>query len=346
MGILVKKSAKKALAGKSLAGSYAVVALCIVLVLVNIFFFIFFARLLSPLAILLSNVITLLITSLSFRPVSSLIQNALVDKEKELVEKAEQEKLIEEKINALESRNLELEGKLDTRSQTAATPQDVNFTFKLEQMEFAKKGYVVREEPVEPLLANGEFAEKIPGRGLGDKVMEKLGLKEPGVRKILYIKKFYYKASIGIDFSRIKFAFDGGDILFSGVKFSRLHDITSELERDAADIDHVWVISEADGGRATILQGAEYDALKDSYARIREADTAEALEQELESLCGQYTAAFRAGICERYERVRFVDAIDDDKTWYALQEAGRNIRVREVASGMLMLSDVLGRLPE
>ena len=314
MGILVKKSAKKALAGKSLAGSYAVVALCIVLVLVNIFFFIFFARLLSPLAILLSNVITLLITSLSFRPVSSLIQNALVDKEKELVEKAEQEKLIAEKINALESRNLELEGKLDTRSQTAATPQDVNFTFKLEQMEFAKKGYVVREEPVEPLLANGEFAEKIPGRGLGDKVMEKLGLKEPGVRKILYIKKFYYKASIGIDFSRIKFAFDGGDILFSGVKFSRLHDITSELERDAAD--------------------------------IREADPAEALEQELESLCGQYTAAFRAGICERYERVRFVDAIDDDKTWYALQEAGRNIRVREVASGMLMLSDVLGRLPE
>ena len=341
MGLLVKKKAREALAGKSLAGSYAAVALCIVLVLVNIFFFIFFARLLSPLAILLSNIITLLITSLSFRPVSSLIQNALVDKEKELVEKAEQEKLREEKINALESRNLELEGKLDTRIQTAAAPQDVNFTLKLEQMEFSKTGYVVREEPIEPLLASEEFSEKIPDKGLADKVMEKLKLKEPGVRKILYIKKFYYKASIGIDFSRIKFAFDGPDVLFSGVRFSRLHDITSELGHDASDIEHTWVLSEADGGKATILQGPEYDALKETYARIREADAGEALEQEVEALCGQYTDAFRASICERYGGVKFVDGINDDKTWYALQEAGGNSRVKELASGMLMLSDVL-----
>jgi len=345
MGLLIKKKAKAALSGRTLAGSYAVIVLCIVLVLVNVFFFIFFARLLSPLAILLSNAITLVVTSLSYKPVSNVLQNALIDKQQELLETAEKEKRTAEKINALESRNLELEGKLDTRMQTATAPQEVNFTFKLEQMEFAKKGYVVREEPLEPLLSSEEFAEKIPGKGLGDKVLEMLKLKEPGVRKVLYIKKFYYKASIGIDFSRIKFAFDGGNVLFSGVRFSKLHDITSELEHDAADIDHTWVLNESDG-KASILQGAEYDALKESYARIREADTREALEQEVDRLCGEYTAAFRASLSERNPGVQFVDSIDDDKTWYALQEAGRNVRVQELASDMLMLSDVLGRLPE
>ena len=345
MGLLVKKRAKEALGGKKLAGSYAVIVLCVVLVMANIFFFIFFARVLTPLAILLSNAVTLAITSLAYRPVGNLLQNALIDKQQELLDSAEKERLTAEKIDALENRNRELEGKLDTGMQTAAAPQELNFTFKLEQMEFSKKGYVVREEPLEPLLASEPLGGMIPGKGLGDKVLEKLKLKEPGVRKILYIKKFYYKASIGIDFSRIKFAFDGSNVLLSGVRFSKLHDITSELEHDDSDIDHTWVLNESDG-RTSIRQGAEYDALKESYARIREADTREALEREVDRLCGDYTAAFRASLRERNPGVRFVDGIDDDKTWYALQEAGRNARVQELASDMLMLSDVLGRLPE
>ncbi len=342
MGLFIRKEARKALGDANLTGSYAVIALCVVLVVVNIIMFMLFGRMLAPLAILLSNVVTMLIMVLAFRPVNSVIQHALEERQEELLRQAEQQKLMERKMSELESRNLELEGKLEARTQTAAAPADVNFTFKLEQMEYSKQGYVVREDRFESLLADAGLSGTIPDKGVVEKLLETLKLKEAGMRKILYVKKFYYKASVGIDFTRIKFALSGDTILFSGVKFSRLHDISSELEPDASDISHTWVLDETEG-RTAIIQSSDYDALKEAYARLREADTREALETELDSMCRQYTEAFRASLRERFAGVDFVDCIDDDNSWFSLQEVARSPRAAAVASNMLMLTDVLGR---
>ena len=346
MGLFLKKKAKEMLEPKGVAGSYAVIALCMVLVAVNIITFIMFPRLLSPVAIILSNVITMLITALAFRPVNNLIQNALLSKQQELSEKMEKEKEIRQEIDDLRTRNLELESKLDTRLQADGAQGEVNFTFKLEQMEYARRGYVVKEEDLDTLLASEEFRDKIPARGFFPNLLESMNLKSQANRKILYIKKFYYKVSIGIDFTKIKFAFDDGTLLFSGVKFARLHDITSELEHDPKDIDHTWILNTSDG-KASLIQSADYDKLKESYARIQEADTREALEEDVERLCLQYTQVFRKSIKDRFPHVEFVEGIEDsDKTWYALKDAGKNPRVIAVASSMLMLTDVINHTQE
>ena len=343
MGVFLKKAARKALEKSSVTSSYAVIAVCVILVAANIIFFVMFPRLLSPVAIILSNVITMLITALAFRPINNLIQNTLIDRQEELTRKIAEEKAMTDRLAFLEDRNRELESKLDTRLQTESIPGEVNFTFKLEQMEYAKKGYVVKEDDLDTLLSGAQYRETIPDKSFMSSMLETLKLKEPGIRKILYIKKFYYKVSIGIDFTRIKFALVEGNLLFSGVKFTRLHDITSELEHDERDIDHTWIL-ESSEERTTIVQSPDYDKFKQAYSDVRENDTREALEEEVSNLCQQYTRVFRDSIKERFQNVDFVDGIEDsDNTWYALKDAGKNARVLAVASNMLMLTNVINR---
>jgi len=343
MGLIVKKAARKALENSNMAGSYAVIAVCVVLVAVNIVAFVMFPRILSPVAVILSNVITMLVTALAFRPINNLIQNALIERQAELAEKIEAQKALTEKMALLESRNQELESKLDTRMQTESVPGDVNFTFKLEQMEYAKKGYVVKEDDLESLLESDRYRDKIPDKGFLSNVLETLKLKGPEVRKILYIKKYYYKVSIGIDFTRIKFAMVDGSLIFSGVRFSRLHDITSELEHDERDIDHTWILQESEE-RTAINPNPDYEPFKEAYADVLENETRQALEEEVSNLCRQYTQVFRDSIQDRFPNVDFVDSIEDsDNTWYALKDAGRNPNVLAVASNMLMLTNVINR---
>ena len=173
-------------------------------------------------------------------------------------------------------------------------------------------------------------------------MLDALLIKDQGVRKVLYIKKFYYKASIGIDFSKIKFSFNGEQILFAGVKFSRLHDISSELEADEGDIDHCWILNTVDHW-AEIKHSAYYDTFKEVYSRMQEAETRDSLEAEVGTICRQYTDIFRRNIQRRFPQAGFVDSIEDtDRTWYALREGGSYRMVREIASNMLLLTNVMG----
>lgn len=343
-GLFFKKRIREVLDPRDVTVSTLAVALCALLIVVNVAFFALFPRLLAPMAVVLSNGVTVLLAFLAFRPASRLLQGMLEKRQEELLAKVEEERALRDQVAQLENRNRDLESKLDTRLQTDAAPGDVNFTFKLEQMEYAKKGYVVKEEELPSLLTDTRFKDLLPETGPVGKLLAAVGLKESGVRKILYLKKYYYKVSVGIDFSRIKFAFDGNDrILFSGVKFSLLHDITGELERDLRDIDHCWVLNATDT-RTEILRGAEYDALKVAYARLQEEETKRSLEEEVGLLCRRYTEVFRRSLQDRFPQVDFVDGIEDsDKTWYALGEGGAWRTVREVASNMLMLTDVIGR---
>ena len=343
MGLFLKKRIREILDPRDVTLSYLVLAVCALLIVMNVAFFVLFPRLMAPLSIVLSNGITALLTFLSFRPASRLIQNMLEKRQQELRLQEEAERSLRVQVDELENRNRDLESRLDTRVQTDAMPGEVNYTFKLEQMEYAKKGYIVKEEDLSSLLSDARYQGSVPDVGLFDKMLAATGLKENGVRKILYLKKFYYKVSVGIDFSKIKFAFDGDRILFSGVKFSLLHDITSELEHDIRDIDHCWVLN-ATESRTEILQSSDYDALKEAYSRLQDADTRQSLEEEVGLLCRQYTDVFRRSLHGRFPQVDFVDGIEDsDKTWYALGEGASYRLVREVASNMLMLTDVMGQ---
>lgn len=346
MGLFFKKRIRQAMDPKDVLVSQLVLALCILLVAVNIAFFVFFPRLMAPISIVLSNAITLLLTAFAFRPASTLIQNTLAKRQEELLSRAEKEKAMQQRLDLLESENRELESRLDTRAQTSEATGDLNFTFKLEQMEYAKKGYIVKEENLDALRTDDRFRNLVPDIGLIDKMLSAIKLKENGVRKILYLRKYYYKVSIGIDFSKVKFAFDGDRVLFSGVKFSRLHDISGELTPDPHDINHCWVLDTNDeDGRAEILQSFDYDQLRYTYEDMQELETRKSLDEEAGLLCEQYTSVFRANIAARFPKVGFVDGIEDsENTWYALKDGASYLLVRDVTANMMQLSNVIESL--
>ena len=131
------------------------IAGCFLLVAANIAFFLLFPRIVSGLAIVLSNAVTLILTFLAFKPLNSWLQDSLMERQQALIEKMEKDRELERKVEVLELENRTLADKLDTRVQTGALPVRLDYTFKVEQMEYAKQGYVVKEEEVDALERPG-----------------------------------------------------------------------------------------------------------------------------------------------------------------------------------------------
>ena len=317
------------------------IAACFLLIGVNVCFFLFFPHLLSSVAIVLSNVITLILTFLAFKPLNSWLQDSLMERQQALIEKMEKDRELEKKVEILEQENRTLSDKLDTRVQTGALPVHIDYTFKVEQMEYAKQGYVVKEEEVDA-LDRDQF--NIPDRKFFETILEDSLLKEASIRKILYIHKFYYKVSLGIDFSKMMYALDNGVVLFYGVRFRKLHDITSEMEPEHGDIDRVEILK-ISGDKVEIRQDKEYELLKEQYRSLRAQEVKTGMEEEVTALCNQYTAALHESIKSRFgDRVDFVDSIEDhrDKNWYALK-GSTDPTVKEIAGNLLMLTTVMNK---
>ena len=317
------------------------IAGCFLLIGVNVCFFVFFPHLLSTLSIILSNVITVILTFLAFKPLNSWLQDSLMERQQALIEKMEKDRELEKKVEVLEQENRTLSDKLDTRVQTGALPVQIDYTFKLEQMEYAKQGYVVKEEEVDAL---DRELFNIPDRKFFETILEDSLLKEASIRKILYIHKFYYKVTLGIDFSKIMYALHEGQVLFNGVQFRKLHDVTSELEPEHEDIDRVEILK-ISGDKTEIRQDKEYEPLKEQYRNVRAQEVKTGMEEEVTALCGQYTAALQDSIRNRFgDRVDFVDSIEDhrDKNWYALK-GSTDPTVHEIAGNLLMLTAVMNK---
>ena len=317
------------------------IAGCLLLVGVNVAFFLLFPRLVSGVAIVLSNIITVILTFLAFKPINDWLQADLLERQQELIAKLEKDRELERKVEALELENRELSDKLDTRSQTGALPVHIDYTFKVEQMEYAKQGYVVKEEEI-GTLDRDRF--DVPDRKLIDMFLEDGLGREAAVRKILYIHKFYYKVSLGIDFRKMMYALDKGQILFYGARFEKLHDISSEMEPEGGDIDRCDILK-VTGDRTEIRQDKVFDTLKAQYRQAQADEVKTGMEEEVGALCNQYTAALHESIKSRFgDRVDFVDSIEDhrDKNWYALK-ASTDASVQEIAANMLMLTTVMNR---
>ena len=317
------------------------IAGCLVLVGVNIAFFLLFPRLVSGVAIVLSNIITVILTFLAFKPINDWLQADLVERQQQLIAKLEKDRELERKVETLEQENRTLTDKLDTRVQTGTLPVQLDYTFKVEQMEYAKQGYVVKEEEVDA-LDRGKF--DIPDRKFFETILEDSLLKEASIRKILYIHKFYYKVSLGIDFRKMMYSIDNGRILFYGVRFEKLHDISSELQPEGGDIDRVEILK-ISGDKTEIRQDKEYESFKAQYRQAQAAEVKTGMEEEVGALCDQYTAALHESIRTRFgDRVDFVDSIEDyrDKDWFALK-GSTDAAVQEIAANMLMLTTVMNR---
>lgn len=314
---------------------------CVLLVGGNVAFFLLFPRVASGVAIVLSNVITLLLSFLAFKPLNDWLQADLLDRQDELIAKLEKDRELERKVQLLEQENRALSDKLDTRVQTGAQPARIDYTFKVEQMEYGKQGYVVKEEEIEA-LDKERFT--VPDRKFFDALLEDNIRRETSVRKILYIHKFYYKASLGIDFSKMMYALDGENVLFYGVRFQKLHDISSELQPEHDDIDRVEILK-LTGDKAEIRQDKEYDALKAQYRAAQAEEVQGSMEEEVAALCNQYTLALQDSIRSRFgERIEFVDSIEEyrDKNWYALKGSTDPV-IHDIAGTLILLTTVMNK---
>ena len=341
MGLFIHRAVRSALDKHKVAGSYFVTAICIVLIACNVAAFLFFPKMVSALAIILSNVITVLLMLVAVQPINSLIQHEFTAKARELVEKEKAEEALEQKVLSLESRNRELESRIDTWAQTASVPPNLSFTFKVETMTFDKSGYIVKEEPLERFL-NDPAYKLSDKKGLLDRFNKWMdNLAHPGGKKVLYIGKYYIKASIGLDFTKIKFSTDGGALTLFGVKFSKLNDLA--IDRDPEEVEHCWLLNEDADGITTINQSGVYEEFTNVYSQLRgqEADTA--LAAEVDALCDHYTSVFRSNLAARFPGVEFCDHIEDSAaTWYSLKEHIQDSRIYPIASNMFLMADVLG----
>ncbi len=312
---------------------------CIAAIAAGILLPLFIPHVVPVPVLILTNLACVVLTAAVMRPAGLLMRRYVARKEKEIYTRLRREDEMKERLAELEREKRDLENRLDTRSQTGSLPYDVNFTFKLEQMEYARKGYIVKEEPLGAYASDPDFAQLLPSRGGAEKLLGRLGIREPSSRKVLFIKKYYYKTSVGLDFSKIKFAHDGDRLLFYGVRFTQLHDISGEMERDKGDISHCW-ITDADGRRVLRSQGSE--SFKKAYEELQDRLAREEMASDAAFLCEEYTKAFRESLKGRYENLDFVESIEDsDKTWTALRDGAPDSRIAETASYMLALSDII-----
>lgn len=339
MGLFISKAAKAAVDKNKVATSYFLTGVCFFLIACNVGLFVFLPNLLMPLAIILSNAITVVLMLVALRPINRLMEREFAKIAEELVNRQREEDALRERVVELESANKELERKIDSWAQTAGVPANVNLSFKVETMTYDKSGYIVKEEPLERFLED-------PAYGLSDKkgLMDRFdkwldSVSHPGERKVLYIGKYYIKASIGIDFTRIKFSVQDGVLTLFGVRFTKLNDLA--IVRDEDEVNHCWLLNEGFDG-TTINRSEIYREFTEVYAEYREQEAQEALEREIEGLCDRYTNVFRANLSGRFPGIEFCDHIEDSSvTWYSLKEHMQDQRVFPIASNMLLMADVL-----
>lgn len=339
MGLFISRAAKMTVDKSRMATSYFLTGACFLLIACNAGIFIFLPNLLAPLAIILSNAITVILMLVALRPINRLLQHEFEKKAEELVARRQEEIALRERVSELETANQELERKIDSWAQTAGVPANLNLSFKVETMTYDKSGYIVKEEPLERFLEDPAYG--LTGKnGLMDRFEKWLdSVSHPGERKVLYIGKYYIKASIGLDFTRIKFSVQDGVLTLFGVRFTKLNDLA--IVRDEDEVNHCWLLNESIDGTA-INRSEIYREFTEVYAEYREQEAQEVLEKEIEVLCDRYTSVFRSNLADRFPGVEFCDHIEDSSaTWYSLKDHMQDQRVFPIASNMLLMADVL-----
>lgn len=327
------KKYRSLLSKGSIVKSNIIVAFCFILIAANVGVFIFLPKILAPLALVISNVVTVVLMIAAFQPINHVMQSILNKKEDEIYERKKAEKELSDKIASLEHENLELTSKLDTWGQMSSTPASINFSAKLETMLYEKKGYIVKEEPVQRLVT--ERPKSIRERYL----KWKDDFIHSGEKTVLYIGRQYASKTLGIDFSKVKYAFEDGHVALYGASITKIHNL--EIVKDKGDIEHCWVLNN-DPEKVSINTAEHYSEIPQIYADQCRKDSQEEVDTEVDFLCKQYTAMFRDCLSKHFPGVVFCDSIEDStSTWYALNENSQDKRVAPIAAGMFLVANVL-----
>lgn len=320
--------------------SYAIVAGCAVLIILNLVFFLSVGKMAVWLAVLLSNALTILFMLLAIRPLNAILQKELSRQAHELIEKEKEETALQERISELEKEKRELESRLDTWSQTAGMPANVILTSKVETMSFNKSGYIVKEEPLEQFKGDPQYGipEQKGFLGAVSRFMD--SITNPGSKKVLYIGRYSVNASLGLDFEKVRFAREKDNLYLYGINIGKLHDLPATSS--PSDVNHCWLLSGDTQEELSLSQTAEYKDFLDIYKTEREKETSQAIEAEMDGLCRMYTDTFRKSIAERFPGLVFVDSMEGSTlNWLPLSQHLRDERINRIATNMFLMATAL-----
>lgn len=260
----------------------------------------YFSYLLPAGAVIISSLMCVMFAVLAFKPAGKILKAEISRRQQEQEQQEQQLQQVLEENKSLKQQNQELSDKIDIRQQISTAQSALKYTFKLELLEFEKKGYIVKEDYLDEL----EFNVDKPG-------WLKSLWPDKGTKKILFITKFYNKVSIGIDFTKIRYCYNGDKLSFYGVKFTVDHpDLSSEMEKDRNDIDLCEVISVSENGRREIRNDDRFNDLKRWYSEKQQRMIKEQHRFESRDICSAYTQILHESLKERFANIDFVDSVD------------------------------------
>lgn len=284
------------------------------------------------LAVPLSNMITSVLALLAAGPLYRLLQ---LYSDRKMREKAGMQELREE--------NIRLKEELDTMAQSVHSESAVEYTGKLELIEFSKKGYVVKERDLDQMFdATGNDVTD-PQKGFVGYLKSAARHLSHVMRKILYIRKYYYKVSIGIDLSKIRYAVSGSEIYLYGVGFTRLHDLSGEMEHDGEDVDYCLILNVSD--KKLVVDGSPvYGELKSRFVYEQEKIRKDSLEMEVQKKCDHSTAVLRNSLIKTYPYLHFVDEVSGNMDWKPFNDGLSDVRVRNIAGSLQYVTGIMSEV--
>lgn len=324
----------------------AVIFIAGILIAVNVGVFIFLPNILAPLAIVLSNTITVLLMVVAFLPMNSLLQDAIKKKEDEIFKRKKEEEELREKVSALENKTRTLSSCLNTWGQIASAPMELTYTHEFTIARPAFDNYIVKEAPLEELLEDPKFKPRDP-EGLSewlDKWKDKLFHSKD--KSVLYIGRHRAKRSIGINLDKVRFAKDGDKIAVYGASITVLSD--EKTDSSADDVSHCWVLNNDRSKKdkkakvISINTSDMYSDIPEIYAKecIQEAESG--FDKQYQLLCEKKTEDFRNLLSKYVPGVVFYDSIEDTSApWLSLRDSVGDNNLYPVISSISLICNVL-----
>ncbi len=299
------------------------------------------------LTVIVSNIVTALITFAIYKPINKIIEEEVQEKLNEesnaqlklmeernelLLQKQHLEKVAEERENKIRS----LESELDTARQYKSISADAKAVLKLETMEYEKEGYIVKEEFVRGSDIGREIEKDSPW---------KLQFNDKGEQKILYIKKFHEKATIGIDLAKIRFCRHDGLIYLEGVRVVNLHPEMT-VRTDGDEMERCMILNVEDDEPKSINHASKYDWYKNEFIRRQHDMLDYEFQQEVRKICTTYSLVIRENLANKFPSIRFVDdkienAIDISNEPIFQLNATTDNNLLEVSNSIVLIANTI-----
>lgn len=335
------------------------IALCVILLISNIAVFTFLdIAFIMPgfLTVIISNILSIIITFLIYKPISKIIEEEMQSQLKDeisnqrqiLEEKAELESQLKFQEQKARERELEisrLKSELDTALQYKSISNNSSLVLKLETMIHEKEGYVVKCENVRSTPLGRDISQSAPWNPLG---------KDKGDQKVLYVKKFHEKAIIGIDLEAIRFCRHNGQIYIEGLEMHELHGDLYPRDNNETSYDNVKIceiLNMGNNGLDIIGMNTDtkYDNFKGRYANEQDELFIRSFRKEVEQKCKAYTSIMRQNLHMKFPTIQFMDCGIEQIPELAgepihLMKLNKDYDILEVSSSIYMIANTMNQL--